>query len=65
VLTGTDKLAIMVYGIAADLDLNLRVGRDIDRGLRQLETGPDTDPGEIILAWLRTGGSTPPHPGNP
>ena len=95
VLTGTDKIAIIVYGIAADL--NLRVGRDlavvgfdgsvgaellhptltsvvipvediarrvIDRALRQLETGPDTEPGEIIPAWLRTGGSTSPprHP---
>jgi DNA-binding LacI/PurR family transcriptional regulator len=96
VLTGTDKIAITVYGIAADL--NLRVGRDlavvgfegsvgtellhptltsvvipvediarrvIDRALRQLETGPDTQPGEIVPAWLRTGGSTPPHPGRP
>lgn len=94
VLTGTDKIAIIVYGAAADL--NLRVGRDlavvgfdgsvgaellhptltsvvipvediarrvIDRALRQLETGPDTEPGEIIPAWLRTGGSTPPRPG--
>ena len=96
VLTGTDKIAIIVYGVAADL--NLRVGGDvavvgfegsvgadllhptltsvvipvediarrvIDRALRQLETGPDTEPGEIVPAWLRTGGSTPPRPRHP
>jgi len=90
VFTSSDRLAIIVYSIAADL--HLRVGRDlavvgfdgsigadivyptltsvvipvediarrvVARALRQVETGSDTDPGEIVPAWLRQAGSTP------
>lgn len=89
VLTGSDKIAIIVYGAAAEL--NLSIGRDlavvgfdgsigaellhptltsvvipvediarrvVRRALRQLETGPDSDPGEIVTTGLRLGGST-------
>ena len=88
-ITGSDKIAIIVYGAAAEL--NLSIGRDlavvgfdgsigaellhptlttvvipvediarrvVSRALRQLETGPDSDPGEILSTWLRLGGST-------
>jgi DNA-binding LacI/PurR family transcriptional regulator len=90
VLTGSDKLAIIVYNVAAEL--NLRIGRDLAvigfdgsvgaellqptltsvvipvediarrvlaRALRQVEQGPDGEPGELVPAWLRLGGSTP------
>jgi DNA-binding LacI/PurR family transcriptional regulator len=93
VLTGSDKLAVIVYGIAAEL--NLRPGRDfavvgfdgsvgasllhpaltsvvipvdaiarcvVGRALRQIETGQDSEPGEIVATWLREGESTPVHP---
>ena len=94
VLTGSDKIATIVYSAAAEL--NLTVGRDlavvgfdgsagsellhppltsivipfediarrvIDRALRQVDNGPDSEPGEIIPALLRPGPSIPPHPG--
>jgi DNA-binding LacI/PurR family transcriptional regulator len=94
VLAGSDKIAAIVYNVAAELDL--RVGRDlavtgfdgsiraellhprlttvaipvddiarrvVGRVLRQLDQGPDSDPGEIVPAPLRPGESTPPHPG--
>ena len=93
VFTSSDRLAIIVYSIAADL--HLRVGRDlavvgfdgsigadivyptltsvvipvediarrvVARALRQVETGSDADPGEIVPAWLRQAGSTPARP---
>ena len=92
VLTGSDKLAIIVYSVAAEL--NLSIGRDVavvgfdgsvgtellhptlasvafplediarrvvDRALRQIENGQDSEPGEIVPARLRLGGSIPPH----
>ena len=92
VLTGSDKIATIVYGVAAEL--NLRIGRDlavvgfdgsvgagllhppltsvvipvddiarrvVGRALRQIENGPDTEPGEIVPTWLREGESTPVH----
>jgi DNA-binding LacI/PurR family transcriptional regulator len=93
VVTGSDEIAAVVYGVAAEL--NLRVGRDlavtgfggsigagllyprlttvvipvadlaeriVGRVLRQLEHGPDTEPGEIVPASLRPAASTPPRP---
>jgi DNA-binding LacI/PurR family transcriptional regulator len=90
VLTGSDKIAIIVYSVAAEL--GLRVGRDLAvvgfdgsvgaellqptltsvvipvediarrvlaRALRQVEQGPDGEPGELVASWLRLGGSTP------
>ena len=89
VLTGSDKIAVTIYSIAAEL--NLRVGRDlavtgfdasigtallqppltsvvipvddiaqrvVGRTLRQIENGPDPEPGEIVPTWLRQGEST-------
>lgn len=89
VVTGSDKLAAIVYGVAAEL--GLRVGHDlavtgfdgginaellqpqlltvvipvedivqrvISRALRQLDQGPDPEPGEIVAAALRLAGST-------
>jgi DNA-binding LacI/PurR family transcriptional regulator len=94
VLTGSDKIAAIVYSVAAEL--NLAVGRDlavvgfdgsagtdllnpaltsivipfddialrvVDRALRQVENGQDSEPGEIIPTLLRLGRSIPPHPG--
>lgn len=94
VLTGSDKIAGIVYSVAAEL--NLSVGRDlgvvgfdgsigaellhpaltsvvipvediawriVDRALRQIENGPDGEPGEIVRAWLRIRESTLPHSG--
>ena len=94
VLTGSDRLAAIVYSVAAEL--NLAVGRDlavvgfdgsagtellnpaltsivipfediarrvVDRALRQVENGPDSEPGEIVPALLRPGPSIPPRPG--
>jgi DNA-binding LacI/PurR family transcriptional regulator len=93
VLTGSDKIAAIVYSVAADLDL--AVGRDlavvgfdgtagtellnpaltsiviplddiavrvVDRALRQVENGQDSEPGEVLPALLRLGRSIPPHP---
>jgi len=93
VITGSDKIAAMVYSVAAEL--NLRVGRDlavtgfdgsiragllhpqlttvaipvddiarrvIGRVLRQLDQGPDSEPGEIVPAPLRLAGSTARRP---
>jgi DNA-binding LacI/PurR family transcriptional regulator len=93
VLTGSDKIAAMVYSAAAEL--SLRVGRDlavtgfdgsigagllypqlttvvipvndiaervVARVLRQLDHGPDSEPGEIVAAPLRPAGSTSPRP---
>ena len=93
VITGSDKIAALVYSVAAELDL--RVGRDlgvtgfdgsmraellhpqlttvaipvdeiaqrvIRRVLRQLDQGPDSEPGEIVPAPLRIAGSTSRHP---
>ena len=37
-------------------------GRVVDRALRQVENGQDSEPGEIIPALLRLGRSVPPHP---
>jgi DNA-binding LacI/PurR family transcriptional regulator len=89
VVTGSDKLAAIVYNAAADL--GLAIGRDlavtgfdgsviasllspqlttvaipvddiagrlVDRVLRQLTGGPDTEPGELVPAELRQGAST-------
>jgi DNA-binding LacI/PurR family transcriptional regulator len=89
VLTGNDKIAAVVYGVAAEL--NLRVGQDVavtgfgggigagllhphlttviipvadlagrlvGRVLRQLDAGPDSEPGEILPASLRPAAST-------
>jgi DNA-binding LacI/PurR family transcriptional regulator len=89
VLTGNDKIAAVVYGVAAEL--NLRVGQDVavtgfggiisagllhpqlttvvppvadlagrvvGRVLRQLDNGPDSEPGEIVPASLRPAEST-------
>ena len=89
VLTGSDKIAVIIYGVAAEL--NLRIGRDlaitgfdasvgtallqplltsvvipvddiarrvVGRTLRQIQDGPDAEPGEIVPTWLREGGST-------
>lgn len=93
VLTGSDKIAAAVYGVAAEL--NLRVGQDlavtgfdgsisagllhphlttvvipvadlarrvVGRVLRQLDNGPDHEPGEIVEAPLRPAGSTAGRP---
>jgi DNA-binding LacI/PurR family transcriptional regulator len=93
VLTGSDKIAQIVYDVAAEL--NLRIGRDlavtgfdgsiraellhpqlttiaipvddiarhvVGRALRQLNQGPDSEPGEIVPTPLRPAGSTSPHP---
>ncbi len=35
----------------------------VGRALEQIENGPDSEPGQIIPAWLRLGGSTARHPG--
>jgi DNA-binding LacI/PurR family transcriptional regulator len=89
VITGSDKIAAVVYNVAAEL--NLRVGPDlavtgfdgsmraellhpqlttvaipvddiaervIARVLRQLDQGPDSEPGEIVPTPLRVAGST-------
>ena len=89
IVTGSDKLAAIVYSAAADLGLT--IGRDlavtgfdgsviasllspqlttvaipvddiasriVDRSLRQLGHGPDTQPGELVPAELRQGAST-------
>jgi len=93
VLTGSDRIATIVYSVAAEL--NLTVGRDlavvgfdgsagtellnpaltsivipfediarrvVDRALRQVENGQDSEPGEIVPTLLRLGRSIPPHP---
>jgi DNA-binding LacI/PurR family transcriptional regulator len=93
VLTGSDKIAQVVYDVAAEL--NLRIGSDlavtgfdgsiraellhprlttvaipvddiarhvVRRALRQLDQGPDSEPGEIVPTHLRPAGSTSPHP---
>ena len=93
VLTGSDRIATIVYSVAAEL--NLTVGRDlavvgfdgsagtellnpaltsivipledialrvVDRVLRQVENGQDSEPGEIVPTLLRLGRSIPPHP---
>lgn len=93
VLTGSDRIATVVYSVAAEL--NLTVGRDlavvgfdgsagtellnpaltsivipledialrvVDRALRQVEHGPDSEPGEIVPTLLRLGRSIPPRP---
>ena len=36
--------------------------RIVDRALRQVENGQDSEPGEIVPALLRLGRSIPPHP---
>ena len=92
VVTGSDKIAQIVYDVAAEL--NLRIGRDlavtgfdgsiraellhprlttvaipvddiarhiVGRVLRQLDQGPDSEPGEIVPAPLRPAGSTSPR----
>lgn len=93
VLTGSDRIAAIVYSVAAEL--GLAVGRDlavvgfdgsagtellnpaltsivipfediamrvVDRALRQVENGQDSEPGEIVPTLLRLGRSIPPHP---
>jgi DNA-binding LacI/PurR family transcriptional regulator len=93
VLTGSDRIAAIVYSVAAEL--NLAVGRDlavvgfdgsagsellnpaltsivipfadialrvVDRALRQVENGQDSEPGEIVPTLLRLGRSIPPRP---
>lgn len=40
-------------------DIAVRV---VDRALRQVENGQDSEPGEIVPALLRLGRSIPPHP---
>ena len=92
VLTGSDKIAQVIYDVAAEL--NLRIGRDlavtgfdgsiraellhprlttvaipvddiarhvVGRALRQLDQGPDSEPGEIVPTHLRPAASTSPH----
>jgi DNA-binding LacI/PurR family transcriptional regulator len=94
VFTGSDRIAAIVYSVAAEL--NLTVGRDlavvgfdgsagtellnpaltsivipfediaprvVDRALRQVENGEDSEPGEIVPTLLRLGRSIPPYPG--
>jgi DNA-binding LacI/PurR family transcriptional regulator len=89
IVTSSDRLAAVVYGVAAEL--RLRVGADLavtgfdgtvaagliqpsltsvtipvdeiarrvlDRALRQVGTGPDQLPGQIVPALLRLGDST-------
>lgn len=89
IITGSDRLAAIVYGVAAELQL--RIGRDlavtgfdgsvvgdllsprltsiaipvdeiarhvVDRALRQVDEGPDQEPGEIVPFKLRIGQST-------
>jgi LacI family transcriptional regulator len=89
IVTGSDRLAGMVYSVAAEL--RLRVGRDlavtgfdgsaaaalmhprlttvtvpiddiarrvVARALKQLDHGPDHDPGEVVPTTLRLGEST-------
>ena len=91
VLTGSDKIAQVIYDVAAEL--NLRIGRDlavtgfdgsiraellhprlttvaipvddiarhvVGRALRQLDQGPDSEPGEIVPTHLRPAASTSP-----
>jgi DNA-binding LacI/PurR family transcriptional regulator len=93
VITGSDKIAVVVYSVAAEL--NLRVGSDIavtgfdgsmraellhprlttvaipvddiaqrviGRVLRQLDQGPDSEPGEMVPTPLRVAESTARHP---
>jgi DNA-binding LacI/PurR family transcriptional regulator len=93
VLTGSDKIAAIVYSVAAEL--NRHVGPDlavtgfdgslgadllhprlttvimpvddiarrvVRRVLRQVDHGPDSEPGEIVSAPLRTAASTSPRP---
>lgn len=97
VLTGSDKIAQVVYHVAAEL--NLRIGRDlavtgfdgsilakllhprlttvaipvegiarhvVRRALRQIDQGPDSEPGEIVPTHVRPEASTArsgPEPG--
>ena len=89
IVTGSDRLAGVVYSVAADL--RLRIGQDlavtgfdgsaaaalmhprlttvtipvdeiatrvVDRALRQVDHGPDQQPGEMVPAPLRLGEST-------
>ena len=89
ILTGSDRLAGVVYSVAAEL--RLRIGQDlavtgfdgsaagglmhprltsvaipvddiarrvVARALKQLDHGPDDDPGEVVPAKLRLGEST-------
>jgi DNA-binding LacI/PurR family transcriptional regulator len=89
IVTGSDRLAGVVYSVAAEL--RLRIGQDlavtgfdgsaaaalmhprlttvaipvdeiagrvVDRALRQVDHGPDQQPGEIVPARLRLGEST-------
>ncbi len=89
IVTGSDRLAGVVYSVAAEL--RLRIGRDlavtgfdgtaaaslmhprltsvvipvddiarrvVARALKQLDHGPDDDPGEVVPAKLRLGEST-------
>ena len=89
IVTGSDRLAGVVYSVAAEL--RLRIGQDlavtgfdgsaaaammhprltsmaipiddiarrvVARALRQLDHGPDHDPGEVLSARLRLGEST-------
>jgi len=93
VVTGSDKIAQIVYDVAAELKLN--IGRDlavtgfdgsiradllhprlttvaipvddiaqrvVGRVLRQLDQGPDSNPGEIVPTPLRQAESTSPRP---
>jgi DNA-binding LacI/PurR family transcriptional regulator len=94
VLTGSDRIAAIVYSVAAEL--GLAVGRDlavvgfdgsagtellnpaltsivipledialrvVERALRQVGNGQDSEPGEIVPTLLRLGRSIPPRPG--
>ena len=89
IVTGSDRLAALVYSVAAEL--RLRVGQDlavtgfdgsaagalmhprltsvampvddiarrvVARALKQVDHGPDHDPGEVVPAKLRLGEST-------
>src|SRR5207248_2913080 len=58
---GTDLLNPALTSIVIPFDdIALRV---VDRALRQVENGQDSEPGEIIPALLRLGHSIPPRPG--
>ena len=93
-MSGSDRLAGVIYSVAAEL--RLRIGRDlavtgfdgsaaaalmhprlttvaipvddiagrvVDRALRQVDHGPDQQPGEVVPARLRLGESTGGRPG--
>jgi DNA-binding LacI/PurR family transcriptional regulator len=71
VLTGSDVIAVVGFdGSVGAALLHPRLTsvvmpveeiaqRVVDRALRQVENGHDSDPGEVVATCLREGGSTP------